>query len=119
MADILINLQGTTFISDYHRLGNVKFLLKIKSYLINNELFGANDIRHEIFSNDYKLPVTVQYKLLSDIEHTLNFSTRWMVRYLDQRQIDDTHVLDYKEQLMDLLKRISDKHIPTFLKDNP
>ncbi len=115
MADIIINLEGTTFISDYHRFGHNKFLLKIKSYLISNDLFGANDIRHELYRNDYKLGIGLQYKLLNEIEHTLNFSTRWMVRYLDHQQVDETHILQYKEELFSLLDQINVKEVINIL----
>ncbi len=118
IADTLINLQGSTFISDYKKLGEERFLIKIKSYLISNQLFGANDIRHEIYRNDYKLDIQTQYKLLSDIEHTLNFSTRWMVKYLDNSQIDAVHILDYKQPLFELLKRINPKNPKNYLDEN-
>ncbi|MEA3521724.1 MAG: NAD-glutamate dehydrogenase, partial [Campylobacterota bacterium] len=118
IADILINLQGSTFISDYKKLGEERFLIKIKSYLISNQLFGANDIRHEIYRNDYKLDIKTQYKLLSDIEHTLNFSTRWMVKYLDNSQIDAVHILDYKQPLFELLKRINPKDPKNYLDES-
>ena len=95
IADILINYQGTTFITDFAKLGEERFLIKIKSYLISNQLFGANDIRYEIYRNDYKLDVLTQYKLLAEIEHTLNFSTRWMVKYLDSSQIDAAHSYNF------------------------
>ncbi len=58
IADKLINLQGVMFIGSYVPSSHEKFILKIKSYLIGNELFSTNDIRHEIFRNDYLLPVT-------------------------------------------------------------
>jgi len=119
MADTLVNLQGTTFISDYHRIGLDRFLLKIKSYLISNELFGTNDIRYELYRNDYKLDITVQYNLLDKIEHTLNFSTRWMVRYLDHHQVDDTHILQYKDELLALLDKINSKKVVHILDGKP
>jgi glutamate dehydrogenase len=118
IADILINLQGSTFISNYKKLGEARFLVKIKSYLISNQLFGANDIRHEIYRNDYKLDIKTQYKLLCEIEHTLNFSTRWMVKYLDSSQIDAVHILDYKQPLFTLLKRINPKRPHIHLDEN-
>ncbi len=118
IADKLINLQGTTFISDYKKLGKTRFLVKIKSYLISNQLFGTNDIRHEIYRNDYNLDIKTQYKLLNEIEHTLNFSTKWMVKYLDSSQIDATHILDYKQPLFTLLKRINPKEPHQYLDEN-
>lgn len=118
IADKIINLQGSTFISDYKKLGEERFLVKIKSYLISNQLFGTNDIRHEIYRNDYLLDIKTQYKLLNDIEHTLNFSTRWMVKYLDNSQIDAVHILDYKHPLFELLKRINPDNPKNYLNEN-
>lgn len=119
MADTLINLQGTTFISDYPKLGVEKFLMKIKSYLISNQLFGANDIRHEIYRQDYAMDVATQYALLGEIERTLIFSTRWMVRYLSESQVDATHILSNKKKLFELLGMITAEEPPELIKDNP
>ena len=118
IADKIINLQGITFISDYINLTQEKFVLKLKSYLISNELFNANDIRHEIFRNDYKLSVELQYKLLNEIEHTLNFSTRWMVKYLRAEQIDANHILDHKDEAFKLLLSISTAKDQVIIEDN-
>ena len=106
IADTIINLQGASFIHDYDRLGNAKFIDKIKSYLISNNLFGANDIRFEIYRHDYSMPLSTQYELLDNIERTLIFSTKWMLNYLDSEQIDSAHILDYKDRLFNLLNNI-------------
>ncbi len=119
IADIVINLQGVTFIADYHRLDPERFLIKIKSYLIGNQLFGANDIRYELYRNDYVLHPDKQYELLNEIEHTLNFSTRWMVKYLNDYQIDAAHLLDYKEKLFEMLGEINANGTKEILPDSP
>jgi glutamate dehydrogenase len=106
IADILINAQGASFIHNYNDLGNDRFLIKIKSYLISNELFSANDIRHEIFRQDYIMPVQTQYQLFDKMEKTLNFSTGWMLKNLTADVIDSAHILDYKERLFTLLESI-------------
>ncbi|MEN8147751.1 MAG: NAD-glutamate dehydrogenase domain-containing protein [Campylobacterota bacterium] len=111
IADTVINLQGASFIHDYNRLGEDKFLDKVKSYLIGNNLFGANDIRFEIFRHDYSMPLTTQYELLSNIERTLTFSTKWMLNYLDSEQIDSAHILDYKDRLYNLLNTMDSAEI--------
>jgi glutamate dehydrogenase len=111
VADTIINLQGASFVHDYNRLGGAKFLDKIKSYLIGNNLFGANDIRFEIFRHDYTMPLSTQYELLSSIEKTLTFSTKWMLNYLDSEQIDSAHILDYKDRLFDLLNSMDSNEV--------
>jgi glutamate dehydrogenase len=119
MADTVINLQGSSFISDYQRFGKAKFLTKIRSYLIANNLFGADDVRQEIRRNDYSLDVALQYELLNEIEQALEFSTGWMVRSADISQLGDTHILGYKNELISLLKRLEIKRVPIILKDRP
>ena len=119
IADMLVNLQGASFVHDFKRLGTKKFLDKIRSYLISNHLFGANDIRFEIFRQDYIMELSTQYKLLGTLERSLTFSTKWMLNYLDTEQINSAHILDYKEHLFTLLETIeTPKEEKLYLKDN-
>ena len=106
IADMLINAQGASFIHNFNELGKERFLIKIKSYLISNELFSANDIRFEIYRQDYIMPVQTQYYLFDKMEKTLNFSTGWMLKNLTPDGIDSAHILDYKERLFTLLGSI-------------
>ncbi len=107
LADKVINYQGVSFISDFEQIGEEKFVNKIKSYLICNQLFGANDIRYEIFRQDFIMPSTQQYSLLFEMEHTLNFSVKWMIKYLIRDQIDANHILENKEVLFAMLDKIN------------
>lgn len=115
IADMLINLQGASFIHDFNLLGKEKFLDKIKSYLISNHLFSANDIRFDIFRQDYIMDLSTQYRLLNEIEKTIIFSTRWMLKYLDAEKIDSAHILDYKTRLFNLLDSIEADKTQTLL----
>jgi len=117
IADKIINFQGTPFISDYAKLGKDKFITKIKSYIISNRLFGANDIRFEIFRNDYKIKTQKQYELLFEVENALSFSTNWMVKYLSEHQIDAGYILDYKDELFELLKEYAPDNIIPIIED--
>jgi glutamate dehydrogenase len=118
IADQVINFQGITFISDYLKLSEEKFVFKLKSYLISNELFGANDMRHELFRHDYQLRVERQYELLQEIEHTLHFSTKWMVKYLREDQVDAGHILDHKDETFRLLLSIATRKDEVILEGN-
>jgi glutamate dehydrogenase len=106
IADVIINSQGSTFISDYDKLGKEKFLLKIKSYLVVKELFSAKDIKDKINAQDYIMDIDTQYKLMNKLEYTLYSSTRWMVKYLKRNQIDASHILDHKEELFEYLSAV-------------
>ncbi len=112
IADKVINFQGVSFISDYDRIGDEKFINKIKSYLICNQLFETNNIRHEIFRQDFSMPSDKQYALLSEMERTLIFSVKWMIKYLNKNQIDANHILENREILFEMLDKInSDKKL--------
>ena len=117
MADIIINAQGCTFVSDYEKLGLDRFLLKIKSYLVAKQLFGADEIREKIYSQDYIMDAERQYKLINKLEYTLYASTRWMVKYLKKNQLDASHILDHKNELFTLLGEVH-KLSPENLIDN-
>ncbi|RXJ60755.1 NAD-glutamate dehydrogenase domain-containing protein [Candidatus Marinarcus aquaticus] len=107
IADIVLNSQGITFICDYDKLGFDKFILKIKSYLIASNLFSSRDLRFDVYRNDYKLAVEDQYNLLNELEHTLNFTTKWMVKYSKEYQIEASHILDHKDELFEILGEMS------------
>jgi len=109
IADMVINNQGVSFVRDFRTLGKARFLMKVRAYLICNALFGANDIRHTIFRSDYTMPIRQQYALLDQIEHVLNFATKWMVKYVDVASIDSLHFIEHKEELFAMLSRIKPK----------
>ena len=106
MADVIINSQGCTFISDYEKLGKEKFLMKIKAYVIAKRLFGSKEIREKIFSQDYIMSADQQYKLIGKLEYILYASNRWMLKYLKKSQLDSSHILDHKDEFFNLLKNI-------------
>jgi glutamate dehydrogenase len=115
MADILVNSQGCTFINDYEKLGNERFLLKIKSYLVAKQLFGTKEIREKIYSQDYIMDVEKQYELIDKLEYILYASTRWMVKYLKKNQLDANHILDHKDELFSLLKKVHNQEIENLI----
>mgnify|MGYP000730506136 CR=1 FL=1 len=118
MADSIVNSQGVTFISNYEKIGLEKFLLKIKSYIISSHLFSANDIKYEIYRQDFIMPIEEQYRLLDELEHTLNFATRWMVKYLTSNQVDSVHILDHKIELFDILSSLPNIEIEEIIPGN-
>ena len=118
IADTIVNSQGITFISNYDKIGTEKFLLKIKSYIIVSQLFSANDIKYEIYRNDYTMPIEEQYRLLDNLEHSLNFTTRWIVKYLKSNQLDAVHILDHKEELFNILSSLPTIEIKEIIPSN-
>ena len=118
IADIIINHQGVTFISNYEKLGLERYLLKIKSYLVAKQLFGAYDIRKKIYTQDYLLDIEEQYRLVNKLEYTLYSSTRWMVKYLRKNELDSVHILDHKNELFSLLSQIHKQEVDVLIKDD-
>ncbi|UTJ07536.1 NAD-glutamate dehydrogenase domain-containing protein [Arcobacter roscoffensis] len=118
MADIIINSQGCTFVSDYEKLGKDRFLLKIKSYLIIKQLFGARAIRQKIYDQDYTMNIEKQYKLINKLEYTLYASTRWMLKYLKKNQLDSSHILDHKEELFQLLSEVHNQKVEVLIEND-
>jgi glutamate dehydrogenase len=115
IADVVINHQGVTFISDFEKLGVERYLLKIKSYLIAKQLFGAKDIREKIYSQDSFMDIELQYKLVNQLEYTLYASTKWMVKYLKNNQLDSVHILDHKDELFTLLSQVHNQNIEVLI----
>ena len=111
MSNRVINNAGVTFISDFDELGAERFVYKIKSYLICNQLFGSNDIRYEIFRHDYLMDAEKQYGLLFEIGTTLEFSVSWMMRHLSPEQIHAPTLLRYRSELAKLMEMTPEGNI--------
>ncbi len=117
IANKIINFAGVTFVADINELGIDRFLLKIKSYLIVNQLFDANDIRYEIYRNDYIIDIKKQYKMLLSLENELEYNVNWMLKSLNKNEISFEHILEYKENIKKVSYSITlnDKN---FIKNN-
>ena len=110
IANKIIDQRGSGFLSDYEELGEEKFLLKIKAYLITNQLYDANDIRFEIYRGDYKIPLQKQYAMLLEIEDKIDYNIKWMLRSLTPEDFCFETILDYKNAIADITEKIDIPH---------
>ena len=116
ISNKIINFAGSSFIVDYDILKD-KFIKKIESYLIINQLLSANDIRFELYRNDMIIDAKKEYKLLLDIENSIEFSIKWMLK--KEKKIDPMLILGYKNELNEILQKAKDKiKIKEFIKNN-
>lgn len=81
ISNYIINRTGIRFIRDYEPT-----LLdrKVECYLLMDQLIGAEEIRKEIWSLDLKMRTEEQYALLSQIEESLYFATKWLLKHYDR-----------------------------------
>ena len=107
IANKIINNYGATFLCDYEKLGKDKFLLKIKAYLISNQLYNANDVRYEIYRNDYNFPVDKQSMMLFEVEEKIDYNINWMLRTLEPEAFSFETVLDYKHAIHAITDKIN------------
>jgi glutamate dehydrogenase len=104
LADRMINQQGSSFINDHELLGDKGFALKIKAFLISNSLLGANNIRHQIYRQDYVMRTAEQYPLLFELEESVAFSAKWILHHLERDSSLEAHmILEYQERIMNVL----------------
>lgn len=118
MADIVVNNQGVTFISDYRKLGKEKFLLKVKSYLVAKALFGSKEIREKIYAQDAIMATEKQYELINKLEYVLYASTKWVVKHLEPEELHAEHIIDHKAELFRLLTEVHKHKIEVFINDD-
>ncbi len=111
IANKIINNCGSKFIADYDEIGEDNFILKIKSYLIVNQLFGLTDIRYKIYRDDFIIDTKKQYKLLREVEKSIYFSINWMLKHLRKKQIDSKLIMDYRESLKILINSFDESRI--------
>ncbi len=116
IANKIINFHGATFIHDFEKLGAQKFLLKIKSYLIMNDLFSTNDVRYEIYRNDFAVTTQKQYKLLIEIEDAIAYGLNTMLT-MNPDDINFESILAHKDNLNKVLDGIMRSRVNA-VKDN-
>ncbi|MCH9814150.1 MAG: NAD-glutamate dehydrogenase [Epsilonproteobacteria bacterium] len=117
IANKIINFAGATFIKDLDTLGVEKFMLKIKAYLVINQLFNANDIRYEIYRNDYTIAIKDQYYMLLKIEDVIEYNVQWMLKSLRKEDIRFDTILEYKSCIFDVIETLQTSK-RTQVKDN-
>jgi len=117
IANKIINQRGSGFLSDYEEMGREKFLLKIKAYLITNQLYDANDIRYEIYRGDYTFSAHKQYTMLLEIEDKIDYNINWMLRSLKPEEFCFETILDYKSAITSIMQTLDMPH-RTIVKEN-
>ncbi|SFV67295.1 NAD-specific glutamate dehydrogenase, large form [hydrothermal vent metagenome] len=105
VSNKIINATGSSFISDYNKLGNDKFLQKIKSYLILNRLFDATQTRRVLFKSDFKICTQKQYKTFIMIENSIAYALNSMIE-LNKEELNFGTILSYKNSIDRVLKEI-------------
>lgn len=114
ISNKIINTQGVGFIFDFKELGLEKFILKVRSFLVINELIFANDIRHMIFREDYNLSPKKQYDMLLELEDSALFLVNWIIEHGENSTHIFDHFLEYQKSLFDFIESIDNKFIKNF-----
>jgi glutamate dehydrogenase len=111
IANEIINAHGISFLNDYHEKS---FKYKIESYLIMNELINAQTLREEALKIK---DIQKQYEILLDIEQTIKFAVKWMVKSFENTSIKPMIFITYKDELRKLLPQTNELEIYQKWKD--
>ncbi len=98
IANLIIDNAGVTFIADYENLKKERFFLKIRSYLTLYSLLGISKVKKEFYAKELELGESLYPKLL-EIERSIDFSLRWIIRNYHQINVEPFHILNYKPQI--------------------
>ncbi|MEO1923480.1 MAG: NAD-glutamate dehydrogenase domain-containing protein, partial [Nautiliaceae bacterium] len=115
----IINTLGIGFLADFHQKS---FKYKIIASLIIQELIESKKLFEEIKELDFKIPANKQYELLNDIQETIKFATRWLVKSIENSNINPFVFLVYKSELNEIIEKIdlnNYKKLKTYFKFLP
>lgn len=118
IANKIINALGSSFIFDACDMDDERFLLKISSFLLVNELYSANDIRFELFREDYRLNYKKQYELFLDLDYMINFSIEWILERGEYKIALKERIREYKKSLFDFIQSVDNKYINNITEAN-
>jgi glutamate dehydrogenase len=101
IANYIINRTGVRFIKEFDPATIEK---RVEAYLVLDRLIGAEEIRREIWSRDLKMEVEEQYQLLAQIEESLHFATKWLVKHYDRFE-NVAQIVKYRGEVAQFFQR--------------
>ncbi len=94
VANIVIDNAGVGFIADFEELGEERFILKVRSYLLLYTLLGIAKEKRKI----------KDYNELLKIEDSMRFALQWILRNSKEINTEPFHILNYKKEVMEFRK---------------
>ena len=86
--------------------------LKIKSFLVLNNIISANNVRTELYAEDTKIDTNVQYRLLLELEDTLAFLTQWIVKHGKESILIFEREHEYKTATSEFIESSNENTLP-------
>lgn len=102
ISNDIINNCGASFIADFNDMGVDKFLIKIKTYLLNNKLFNADNLREKLYNSD----INSAYKVLIDLEDNIVYSAYTMQTHLSQDEMTFDNIKGYRGDIITSLNKL-------------
>jgi len=124
IANKVINVKGIYFLHDYKRLGDSDFLLKIKAFLVLDELILADKIRQEVKEADLVMPAKKQYDLLLELDSVVEFLTTRVLDFGEYKISVFDHFVEYRNSFEEFLLALEEKdlqdgkHISRFINNS-
>lgn len=106
ICNTIVNHCGATFIANLDEIGVDAFILKIKAYMLSNKFFGANDLRYEIYRNDFLIPVQDSYSFLMELEKSILFSAGTMLNKLEVSEMNFDNVILLREKTFNAMNTL-------------
>jgi len=105
LANIIIDNAGVGFISDFEELGEERFILKVRSYLLLYTLLGIGKHKRKI----------EDYNELLKIEDSIAFAIQWILRNSKEINTQPFHILSYKKEVMEFSKNFEFNDLIRFI----
>ncbi len=106
LAKNIADHMGINFTERLQRETGASVEFIIRAFVIVDELFGLNTRWRQIEELDWKVPFTVQHKMMLQIYYLIRRSTRWFLRNCKPDiQIEKT-IANFSEPLAELTKKL-------------
>ncbi|MDR3490522.1 MAG: NAD-glutamate dehydrogenase [Gammaproteobacteria bacterium] len=90
LSNQIVNEMGILFVYDLQTETGASIEDIILAYTAASRVFGSTELQQLIISLDYKIPMAMQYEMLSHIRRLIYLSTRWFLRH---KALKDTSAL--------------------------
>lgn len=79
LSNEVVNKMGMSFVYRIQRETGACVEEVIRAYTIASHSFGTDELHETIEKLDFKIPVSEQFEILSNIRNLINLATRWFI----------------------------------------
>ena len=81
LSNMIVNEGGISFVYNLQNETGSSVAEILRAFMVASRVFGASELRDLIDSFDFKIPLKIQYDLISHLRRLIYLASRWFLRH--------------------------------------